>query len=159
MAIAYASRFLNSLEEKYSVNELELLGVVWAIEHFKYYLYGKHFTVITDHQALISALNASQRSKTSQSRLIRWIDRLIPFHFDIKHLAGNKMGLIDYMSRNPIGLAIPPSEYDEEFVVASINSFINNLEMIDNVILNKLADRNLAPCQLIRKRELQKDNN
>ena len=41
VAIAYASKFLNSLEEKYSVNELELLGVVWAIEHFKYYLYGK----------------------------------------------------------------------------------------------------------------------
>ena len=91
VAIAYASRFLNSLEEKYSVDELELLGVVWAIEHFKYYLYGKHFTVITDHQALISALNASERSKTSQNRLTRWIDRLIPFHFDIKHLAGSKM--------------------------------------------------------------------
>ena len=35
VAIAYASTFLNSLEEKYSVNELELLEVVWAIEHFK----------------------------------------------------------------------------------------------------------------------------
>ena len=109
IAIAYASRFLNSLEEKYSVNELELLGVVWAIKHFKYYLYGKHFTVITYHQALISALNESERSKRSQSRLTRWMDSLIPFHFDLKHLAGNKMGLIDYMSRNPVGLAIPPA--------------------------------------------------
>ena len=63
IAVAYASRFLNSPEKKYSVNEQELLGVVWAIEHFKYYLYGKHFTVITNHQALISALNASERSK------------------------------------------------------------------------------------------------
>ena len=35
IAVAYASRVLNSLEEKNSVNELELLGVVWAIEHFK----------------------------------------------------------------------------------------------------------------------------
>ena len=32
---------------KYSVNKLELLGVVWAIEHFKYFICGKHFTVIT----------------------------------------------------------------------------------------------------------------
>ena len=106
MAVAYASRFLNSFEEKYSVNELELLGVVWAIEQFKYYLYGKHFTVNTDHQALVSALNESERSKGSQSILTRWNDRIIPFHFDIKHLAGNKMGLIDYMSRNPVGLAL-----------------------------------------------------
>ena len=145
VAVAYTSRFLNSLEEKFSVNKLELLGVVWAIKHFIYYLYGKHFTVITDHQTLISALNASERSKTSQSRLTRWIDRLIPFHFDIKHLAGSKMGLIDYMSQNPVRLAIPPSEYDEEFVVASIRTFINNLEMIDNLILNNLANQNKAP--------------
>ena len=128
------------------------MGVFWAIEHFKYHLYGKHFIVITDHQALISALNASKKSKTSQSRLTRWIDRLIPFHFDIKHLAGSKMGLIDYMSRNPVGLAIPPCEYVEEFVVASINAFINNLELIDNVIINKLANQNKAPYELIKKR-------
>ena len=62
---------------------------------------------------------ASEQSRTSQSHLICWRDRLIQFHFDIKHLAGSKMGLIDYMSRNPVGLAIPPpSEYDEEFEVA-----------------------------------------
>ena len=156
VAVAYASRFLNSLEEKYSVNELELLGVVWAIEHFKYYLYGKNFTVITDHQALISALNASERLKTSQSRLTRWIDRLIPFLFDIKHLAGSKIGLIDYISQNPVGLAIPPSEYDEKFVVASIRAIINNLEIIDNAILNNLANRSEAQYQLIKKRAKNK---
>ena len=33
--IAFASRFLNSCEERYSVNELELLGVVWSTEYFK----------------------------------------------------------------------------------------------------------------------------
>ena len=45
-----------------------------------------------------------------------------------------------------------PSEYDEEFVVASNSTFGNNLEMIDNVTLNELANHNLAPRQLIEKR-------
>ena len=62
------------------------------------------------------------------------------------------MGLIDYMSRNPVGLAIPPSEYDEEFVVVSIKAFINDVELIDNVILNNLANQNKAPYELIKKR-------
>ena len=62
------------------------------------------------------------------------------------------MGLIDNMSQNLVGLAIPPSEYDEDFVVSSISTFINNLEMFDNVILNELANHNLTPCQLIKRR-------
>ena len=36
--ISYASRFLNKAEEKNSINEIELLGVVWALEQFKHYL-------------------------------------------------------------------------------------------------------------------------
>ena len=62
------------------------------------------------------------------------------------------MGLIDYMSRNPVGLPILPSKYDEEFLVAAINTLINNLEMIDNVIINQLANQNKAPCDLFKKR-------
>ena len=47
------------------------------------------------------------------------------------------MGLIDHLSRNLVGIAMPPSAYDEEFNVASISSFVNNLEMIDNLFLNQ----------------------
>ena len=61
--VAYASRFLNNLEERYSTNELELLAVVWSLEHFKYYLYGSHFTLQTDHQALLSALKENRGNK------------------------------------------------------------------------------------------------
>ena len=74
--IAYASRFLNTNEQKYSINELELLSVVWPLEHFKYYLYGSRFTLQTDHQALLSALKDNRGNKTYQSTLKRWVDRL-----------------------------------------------------------------------------------
>ena len=67
------------------------------------------------------------------------------------------MGLFDYMSRNPVGLAIPSCDYDKEFVVASIYTFISKLEVIDNVILNELANQNLAPSQLIKKRAEYKE--
>ena len=62
------------------------------------------------------------------------------------------MGLIDFISRNPIGILIPPSQYDEEFVVVSINLFVNNLVMIGNWKFNQLAKRKLAPYRLIQKR-------
>ena len=33
---------------KYSTNEKELLGIVWAAESFKYYLYGTASSILTD---------------------------------------------------------------------------------------------------------------
>ena len=68
---AFASRFLNNYESRYSTNELELLAVVWAVEHFKHYLYGQEFKLLTDHQALLSALKENKGNNTYQSRLTR----------------------------------------------------------------------------------------
>ena len=39
--IAFGSRFLNDSEKNYSIGELELLAVVWGLEKFRFYLYGK----------------------------------------------------------------------------------------------------------------------
>ena len=99
--VVFASRFLSSVEDRYSINELELLGVVWFIERLKYYLYGKPFTVITDHRALLSIMRENRANKSYNSRLTRWIDRLLPFDFTVDQLLGSKMGLVDYVSRNP----------------------------------------------------------
>ena len=97
--IVHASRFLNTNEQKYSINELELLSVVWTLEHFKYYLYVSRFTLQTDHQALLSARKIIRGNKTCQSILTRWVERLLPFHFSVEHIAGKNMGFADYFSR------------------------------------------------------------
>ena len=70
----FASRFLTPLEENYSINELELLAVVWAIEHFKNYLYGIKFQVVSDHKALATVLKGNKGNKTYSSRLTQWVD-------------------------------------------------------------------------------------
>ena len=127
--ISYASRFLNKAEEKYSINELELLGVVWALEHFKHYLLGHHFIVQSDHRALLSILK-ERTSKIHQSRLTRWYDRLIPFNFNIEHIPGTKMRLAEYMSRNPSEPAKPPNEYDENFIIATIDIISETLNIL-----------------------------
>ena len=95
---SFASRFLNSSEERYSIN---FLGLVWSIEYFKNYLYGKEFTIITDHRSLLSTLKEHRSNKSYNSRLSRWVDRLLPYQFSIEHLPGAKMGQVDYISRNP----------------------------------------------------------
>ena len=156
--IAYASRFLNSCEQKYSVNELELLAAVWAIEHFKYYLYGRRFTLITDHQALVGALQSNRGNKTYQSRLTRWIDRLIPFDFDIHHLAGSKMGLIDYISRHPVGKPQPPAYWDKNFVVALIDDFVKCVEFQDSSSINSVWN-NVKTINYLGTKKLDRNEN
>ena len=95
--------------------------MVWAIEYFKYYLFGKTFTVLTDHKALLSVLKSHRSNKSYNSRLTRWIDRLLPFDFNIEHIPGTRMGLVDYISRQPNQNAKSVNQYDEEFMVATIS--------------------------------------
>ena len=50
--IGFASRFLPDTEKKYAINELELLALVWGLEHFHLYINRKPNKLLTDHQAL-----------------------------------------------------------------------------------------------------------
>ena len=61
--VSFASIFLNSNEERYSLNELKLLGIVWCTEYFKNYLYGKEISIITGHRALLSILREHRSNK------------------------------------------------------------------------------------------------
>ena len=43
-SIDFASRFLSDTKKKYAINELELLAVVWGLEHFQLYVYGSRLS-------------------------------------------------------------------------------------------------------------------
>ena len=60
--IAFASRTLLSHEKNYGSIEMEALAVVWAVKHYRHYLYGHRCQIYTDHNALKSLLNAPHPS-------------------------------------------------------------------------------------------------
>ena len=111
---------------------MELLAIVWAVEHFKNYVYGLQFKVISDHKALMSVLKPNRGNKTFSSRLTRWVDRLLPFEFEVVHVAGRTLGMADYLSRHPTELegASLKAEalWNEWFTVNSVISLKDVLE-------------------------------
>ena len=96
--MAYASRRITDVEKCYSQTEREALVVVWACERFHIYLYGKLFTLYTDHKPL--ELIYSPKSKLPP-RIERWALRLQPYTFKVVHMAG-KTNPADVLSRLPL---------------------------------------------------------
>ena len=93
--IAFASRTLNKSEEKYSATEKELLAIVWACKYFRPYLYGRKFTLYTDHKPLTYGLNL----KDTNSRLTHWRLYLEEFDFEMKYRPGKQNIVADSLSR------------------------------------------------------------
>ena len=118
--IAFGSRFLNDSEKNYSIGELELLAVVWGLEKFRFYLYGKKVFLYTDHQALEPLIKRNRCNKQYSARLTRWLDRLAHFDISIQHIAGSNLKFTDYLSRNPVEGATTENIYDEQYVINTL---------------------------------------
>ena len=94
--VAYASRTLSKAERKYSATRREMLSLVWAVRHFRPYLYGRKFIVRTDH----SALQWLRSFREPEGQVARWLEQLAEFNFDVEHRPGRKHGNADALSRH-----------------------------------------------------------
>ncbi|XP_030838443.1 uncharacterized protein K02A2.6-like [Strongylocentrotus purpuratus] len=98
--VAFASRALSDTERKYSTGEREALACIYACKHWHMYLYGRKFTLRTDHQALTTLLSTSG-SGHRPLRIYRWSDRLHQYDFKVEYLAGSRNRVADMLSRTP----------------------------------------------------------
>ena len=133
--IGFASRFFPDTENKYAMNELELLAVDWVLEDFRLDIYGIPIKLLTDHRALEPLIKRNRSNKTYRARLTRLLDRLAHFTINVNHLAGKHLALTDYLSRNPVSPPPTDDSYDEEYVINNIlphYSFISKHGCLSN---------------------------
>ncbi|KAJ8007735.1 hypothetical protein DPEC_G00097290 [Dallia pectoralis] len=119
--VAFASRALSPTEQKYSVGEREALACIWACERWHLYLYGRSFTLRTDHQAL-TALMSTSGGGHRPLRLYRWSDRLQQYDFQLQFTPGKTNVVADFLSRPAAIQCSAVSPEDEEEVVHLVHS-------------------------------------
>lgn len=67
--LAFFSRQLRNTERKYATFDRELLSIMRAIKHFRYFIEGRKFTVFTDHMPIFAALRkTSEPTSGRQAR-------------------------------------------------------------------------------------------
>ena len=101
--IAFASRILNKAERNYSQIEKEALALIFGVKRFHKYLFGRRFTLVTDHKPLLSILGAtSEVPSMAAARMQRWGIFLSAYQYDVEYKRSKEHSNADGLSRLPI---------------------------------------------------------
>ena len=95
--VAYASRALTPAETNYAQIEKELLSIVFGVEWFESYVYGRKVFVDTDHKPLESIVK--KRLLSAPKRLQWMLLRLQKFDLEVTYRTGIEMHMADPLSR------------------------------------------------------------
>ena len=95
--IAFTSHCCNEYEKNSSSYEGEGAAAVWGVQHFRAYLQGKKFILVTDHQPL----RWLTENKELRGKYARWAMILQEYDFEVIHRPGKTQQNADGLSRNP----------------------------------------------------------
>ena len=133
--IAYASRALTTTETNYSQIEKELLAIVFGVERFHQYTYGRKVVVDSDHKPLETIFGKPLVS--APRRLQKMFMRLQLYNIEIQYKKGSEMYLADTLSRH-FGEGQPTrSKFEEEIeqvpLIEEINQMIASEEKMSRL--------------------------
>ncbi|CAH2084482.1 unnamed protein product [Euphydryas editha] len=141
--VSYFSRLTQGAESNYHSYELETLAVVKALEYFRHYLVGVHFTVVTD----CNALKLTQRKKDLLPRVARWWIYLQDFDFSLEYRKGCLLSHADYFSRNPVNTCTVQKPLNWAQIAQATDEETQSLKQ-------RLSDGQLDPSRYIVKNDI-----
>ena len=121
--LAFFSKKMQPRERKYSTFGRELLAAYLAVKHFKYFVVGIPFTILTDHKPLVGAMRKQhERDIPRESRHLSFLSQ---FTTDIRHVAGAQNVIADALSRchdqeEAEGLTTSPDDDDSRPYLSAV---------------------------------------
>ena len=103
--IAFASRTLTCAEKNNAQLDKEALAVVFGVTKFKRYVFGREFTITTDHKPLLGLLGEGKPiPETASARMQRWALTLQGYRYKLIFVPGKENVNADALSRLPLPL-------------------------------------------------------
>ena len=101
--IAFASRTFTDTENNYAQYEKEGLSIIFRLKKFHKFLYGRKFTIVTDHQPLVHMFGDQKSTRPMASaRVTRWHMLLSAYEYQIVDKSGKEHSNTDALSRLPL---------------------------------------------------------
>lgn len=115
--VGFASRSLTDAEKNYSQLDREGLAVIFGLKKFHKYVFGRPFTILTDHKPLITLFNEMKQVPSTSLRVQRWALLLRGYEYHIEYRPGQSNGNADCLSRLPLPGPKPSKVKEEERVL------------------------------------------
>jgi hypothetical protein len=120
--IAFASRSLTKSETNNAQIQKEALGILWGVKKFHTNLYGRKFTLLTDHLPLTTIFNPEKSIPvTTAARLQRYAIFLSGFMYDIEYKSTKRHNNADALSRLPVQNDTDTKTADDVFHMSQID--------------------------------------
>ena len=121
--VMFASRALTGSEKNYQNLERECLAMIWGMEKFHYFLYGKEFTLETDQKPLVLIYRKHMVEISPRNQ--RLIVRSFPYQpFNVQYRKGVEIPLADALSR------VTPTPVEEDGIqlpIVAVNLITSNV--------------------------------
>ena len=105
--IAFASRSLAAAEKNYSQLDKEALAIIFGVKKFHHYLYGRRFTILSDHKPLKYLFDYNRSIPAMASaRIQRWALTLSAYQYEMGNKPGSEHANTDVFSRLPLAEAL-----------------------------------------------------
>src|SRR5215469_12171739 len=153
--VEYASRALSETEKSYSQIEKELLAILFGLQRFHTYVYGRKITIETDHKPLITIVKKALT--TAPKRLQRMLLRIMTYDFDLMYKPGTQVIIADTLSRAYLTSFSEAVNFTADLASVSSDEIEYDLRMIASektISMIREVAKNDSAYELLRKQIL-----